>query len=85
MFLYIQYLNLNNDYYFFLELRSGEGESDQLLCIHLPDYTSAEVGPVMSLLYYGEVWLCETYIRVYEVRIIGKYYRFIMKRGSLIQ
>ena len=56
---------------FSLDLRYAEnGDSDQLLCIHLPDYTSAEVGPVMSLLYYGEVWLCDTYIGIYEVTII---------------
>ena len=56
---------------FSLDLRYAEnGDSDQLLCIHLPDYTSAEVGPVMSLLYYGEVWLSDTYIGIYEVTII---------------
>ena len=49
------------------DMRTGECDTDQLLCIHLPDYTSTEVGPVMSLLYYGEVWLCEAYINVCQV------------------
>lgn len=37
---------------------------DELLCIHLPDYTADEVGPVMSLLYYGEIWITESYAQV---------------------
>ncbi len=37
---------------------------DGLLCLHLPDYTSQEVGPVLSLLYYGEIWLTEDYASV---------------------
>ena len=28
-----------------------------MVCIHLPDYTSQQVSQLMSLLYYGEVWL----------------------------
>ena len=37
---------------------------DELLCLHLPDYTSAQVGPVMSLLYYGETWITESHAQV---------------------
>jgi hypothetical protein len=32
---------------------------DDLICVHLPDFSSLEVGPVMSLLYFGEIWLSE--------------------------
>jgi len=35
----------------------GGGCGDHLVCLHLPDFTSFEVGHIMSLLYYGEVWL----------------------------
>ena len=28
-----------------------------MVCLHLPDYTSEQVSHLMSLLYYGEVWL----------------------------
>lgn len=37
---------------------------EELLCLHLPDYTSLEIGPVMSLLYYGEIWLSNSYATV---------------------
>jgi hypothetical protein len=39
---------------------------DELICLHLPDYTSSQVGPVMSLLYYGEIWLSESYVDICE-------------------
>lgn len=39
-------------------------DSDDLICLHLPDYTSIEVGPVMSLLYYGETWINESHAQV---------------------
>lgn len=32
---------------------------DDLTCVHLPDFTSVEVGPVMSLIYFGELWMTE--------------------------
>ena len=44
-----------------LEVSSAE---DELICLHLPDYTSVEVGPVMSLLYYGETWITESCAQV---------------------
>ena len=60
-------------HFLILDLCSGESDPDQLLCLHLPDYTSTEVGPVMSLLYYGEVWLCEAYVSVCQVQPIYPY------------
>ena len=44
-----------------LEVSSAE---EELICLHLPDYTSVEVGPVMSLLYYGETWITESCAQV---------------------
>ena len=35
------------------------GDSEELACVHLPDFASSEVGPVLSLLYYGEIWYDE--------------------------
>ena len=35
---------------------SDLGDSEELACVHLPDFASSEVGPVLSLLYYGEIW-----------------------------
>ena len=37
---------------------------DDLICLHLPDYTSGEIGPIMSLLYYGETWISESYAQI---------------------
>ena len=34
-----------------------QDNSENLLCLHFPDYTSTEVGLIISLLYYGEVWI----------------------------
>jgi len=30
---------------------------DEMVCLHLPDYTSSCVASVLSLLYYGETWI----------------------------
>jgi len=35
----------------------GNESGSDMVCIHLPDYTSQQVSQLMSLLYYGEVWL----------------------------
>ena len=39
---------------------------DDLVCVHLPDFSSFEVGPVMSLLYFGEIWMTETCAAIYQ-------------------
>ena len=40
---------------------TSESEGDELICLHLPDYSSSEMGPIMSLIYYGEVWITESF------------------------
>lgn len=37
-------------------LKSDEVE-DEMICLHLPDYSSSCVASVLSILYYGETWL----------------------------
>jgi len=37
-------------------LQSDEVE-DEMICLHLPDYSSSCVASVLSILYYGETWL----------------------------
>ena len=39
---------------------------DPMVCLHLPDYTSYEVGAILSLLYYGEVWLSPETVDVHQ-------------------
>lgn len=37
----------------------GDLTEDEMVCIHLPQYTSSSVASVLSILYYGETWLSE--------------------------
>merc|ERR1719334_1893848 len=37
-------------------LQSDEVD-DEMVCLHLPDYSSTCVASVLSILYYGETWL----------------------------
>ena len=37
-------------------LQSDDSE-EEMVCLHLPDYTSACVASVLSILYYGETWI----------------------------
>lgn len=34
-----------------------EMADDDLACVDLPDFKSSEVGPILSLLYFGEIWV----------------------------
>ena len=45
-------------------LMLNAASEDDLICLHLPDYTSNEIGPIMSLLYYGETWISESYAQI---------------------
>ena len=46
---------------FLKELLLNANVEDELICLHLPDYQSWEMGPIMSLIYYGEVWITEAF------------------------
>ena len=45
-------------------LMLNAASEDDLICLHLPDFTSNEIGPIMSLLYYGETWITESYAQI---------------------
>ena len=46
---------------FLKDLLLNANLEDELICLHLPDYQSWEMGPIMSLIYYGEVWINEAF------------------------
>ena len=44
-------------------LQSDEVE-DEMICLHIPDYSSSCVASVLSILYYGETWITESCAQV---------------------
>eukprot|EP00092_Neocalanus_flemingeri_P017907 GFUD01019373.1.p1 GENE.GFUD01019373.1~~GFUD01019373.1.p1 ORF type:complete len:658 (-),score=96.97 GFUD01019373.1:433-2406(-) len=73
-------------------LQSDEVE-DEMICLHLPDYSSSCVASVLSILYYGETWLqCGDQVSAINslllqlginLEVFGEGYRMYLRKKGL--